>query len=102
MEVVVGSLDKLPRNGMAEYSIDGLCVLVCRTGDSLYATGGVCPHRGAQLSQGTIQDSVVVCPWHEWAFDVETGCGITNPVSGLVTYPVTVRGGLIVITVPDN
>lgn len=102
MEVVVGSLDEIPENGMAEYYINGLCVLLCRSGDAVRAVSGICPHRGAQLGQGVLQGMSVVCPWHEWEFDAETGCGITNPVSTLSSYAVTIKNGQIVVTVPDN
>ncbi len=101
MEVVVGSLDSIPTNSMAEFSIDGKCVLVCRAGDAIFATSGICPHRGAQLSQGTLNGTSVVCPWHEWEFDVETGFGLTNPVSALTSYVVRIKDGMIVVQVPD-
>jgi nitrite reductase (NADH) small subunit len=34
---------------------------------------GVCPHEGGPLGEGTIENGRVVCPWHEYAFDVKTG-----------------------------
>lgn len=102
MEVVVGSLDEIPENGMAEYNVDGQSVLVCRAGDAVHAVSAICPHRGAQLGQGTLNGTSVVCPWHEWEFDVETGCGLTNPVSALCSYAITIRNGEIVVTLPDQ
>ena len=36
------------------------------------ALGARCPHRGADLSQGSIVDGCVQCPFHGWCFD---GCG---------------------------
>lgn len=102
MEVVLGSLEEIPENGMTEFSIDGQCILVCRTGDVVHAVGGICPHRGAQLGQGTLNGASVVCPWHEWEFDVSTGCGVTNPISTLPTYPIVVKDGKVVVTLPGR
>lgn len=92
-EVVLGRLEDIPDGGMTQVLDDGECILVCRKADEVYAVEGICPHRGAQLAMGSIQDSVVVCPWHDWAFDVRSGCGITNPIARLKQYKVGVRDG---------
>ena len=33
-----------------------------------------CPHRRAPLSAGTVEDGVLRCPYHGWAFDGSGGC----------------------------
>lgn len=81
---------------------DGRCILVCRVGDTLHAMNGICPHRGAQLAQGTLDGTSLVCPWHDWTFDVESGDGITNPVSCLDKYEVEVIDGKIVVDLDDQ
>ncbi len=32
-----------------------------------------CPHAGGSLSAGAIVDGCVICPWHAWPFNVNTG-----------------------------
>jgi nitrite reductase (NADH) small subunit len=32
-----------------------------------------CPHAGASLAMGEVQGETVTCPWHAWAFDLDTG-----------------------------
>jgi nitrite reductase/ring-hydroxylating ferredoxin subunit len=65
-------------------------VLVVRTGEeSFAAVTDACPHQGARLSQGRIERIwraghgrayesderfAVVCPWHNFEFDLSTGC----------------------------
>ena len=88
-------LEDIPENGMTQIDLDGKAILVCRAGGKVHAVEGTCPHRGAQLAQGTLEGTAVVCPWHDWAFDVETGCGITNPTAPLKKYAVTVREGVV-------
>lgn len=36
-----------------------------------------CPHAGASLAGGYIQNDCLVCPWHHWSFHLDTGqyCG---------------------------
>ena len=33
------------------------------------AVGGRCPHRGADLAQGSVVDGHIQCPFHGWCFD---------------------------------
>jgi nitrite reductase (NADH) small subunit len=65
-------------------------LLVVRTGeDSFSAVSNSCPHQGARLSDGrveriwtagdgraheTLERFAVVCPWHNFEFDLTTGC----------------------------
>jgi nitrite reductase (NADH) small subunit len=39
----------------------------------LHALNGICPHRGGPLGQGVVQAESVVCPWHSWSFNLNTG-----------------------------
>lgn len=87
-ETILGPTTDLPDGEMRQYHVDGMAVLVTNLGGEYYAVEGICPHRGAQLAQGRLQGTAVVCPWHDWAFDVTTGQGITNPVSCLKRFKI--------------
>ena len=39
----------------------------------LYALEDACPHRGAPLHRGEVEEGRLVCPLHGWAFDLDTG-----------------------------
>lgn len=72
-----------------------------------------CPHRGGPLSQGTLRDGVVTCPWHRARFDVQSGKLVSGPevgpnvpllrkclalfVRNLRAYPSVVRDGTVVL-----
>ncbi|MGI8907134.1 MAG: Rieske (2Fe-2S) protein [Candidatus Sumerlaeaceae bacterium] len=96
-EVALGPVADVPEGEMRQYQVDGEAVLVCNIGGKYHAIEGTCPHRGAMLAQGQLHGTAVVCPWHEWAFDVTTGRGISNPVSCLKKYELIVRKDQIVI-----
>jgi phenylpropionate dioxygenase-like ring-hydroxylating dioxygenase large terminal subunit len=63
-----------------------------------------CPHRGADLAFGRLEDGGLRCPFHGWLFDVNGKC-LETPAepegSQLCTrirqrsYPVTVRSGIV-------
>ncbi len=38
-----------------------------------YAVDNICPHEGGPLGEGSLEGSLVTCPWHAWQFDVKTG-----------------------------
>lgn len=97
-EVVIGPAEALQAGQMMHVELDGEQVLVCNIDGQLHAVEGTCPHRGAQLAQGSLHGPVIVCPWHEWAYDVTTGQGISNPVSCLRTYEVRVEDGKLIVS----
>lgn len=39
----------------------------------LHVTDDYCPHAGASLSGGFLENGCLVCSWHYWAFDLVTG-----------------------------
>jgi len=72
---------------------DGIELLLCNTGGTLYAIEDVCTHDGGPLDQGTLEGETVVCPRHGATFDVRTGDALTLPaVLPLMTFPVTIEG----------
>lgn len=60
-----------------------------------FAIDNFCPHRGAQLHEGSVIDQSVVCPWHQWQFDLTTGKCLNIPAAGVATYPVKIEEGKI-------
>ena len=47
-----------------------------RVNGDVFAIDSACPHEGAPLGEGEIQDGVVTCPWHAWTFNTCTGCSV--------------------------
>ncbi|HEY0009001.1 MAG TPA: Rieske (2Fe-2S) protein [Tepidisphaeraceae bacterium] len=51
----------------------------------------VCPHAGAPLDGGWIDDAgCAVCPWHGWAFDLQSGRIKGGGAVMIGAYPVRV------------
>ena len=62
-----------------------------------YAIVNKCPHRGAPLGEGRIEEGIVICPNHEWRFKLESGANMQNPELFIPTYPVKVKNENIYI-----
>ena len=83
------------------FGVAGEQVAVFRLRDgSLRAVSAVCPHKGGPIADGTIDRSVVMCPLHQHAFELETGCSTTG-AGPLRSYPVAAdAAGNIVLQLP--
>jgi nitrite reductase/ring-hydroxylating ferredoxin subunit len=76
---VLGPVDQIPLGEGRAFGVDGEQVAVFRLRDgTLRALSAVCPHRGGPIADGTIDGQVVMCPLHQHAFDLETGCSSTG------------------------
>lgn len=54
-------------------------ILVTRVDGALFALDDWCNHAGCLLSGGRVERRAVVCPCHEYTFDLSTGRNITWP-----------------------
>ncbi|MFE4544758.1 Rieske (2Fe-2S) protein [Arthrobacter sp. NPDC056727] len=76
---VLGPVDQIPVGEGRAYGVAGEQVAVFRLRDgTLRAVSAVCPHKGGPIADGTIDQSVVMCPLHQHAFELETGCSTTG------------------------
>lgn len=41
---------------------------------SLYVLDGYCRHMGGDLTQGTVKDDAIACPFHDWRWDGDGRC----------------------------
>ncbi|MBI4390132.1 MAG: Rieske (2Fe-2S) protein [Nitrospinae bacterium] len=62
-----------------------------------HAIANKCLHKGSPLGEGRIEEGVVICPNHEWRYDLNTGECMQNPYMKTKIYPVKVHKGAIYI-----
>src|SRR5215468_9454269 len=89
---------------------DGECRTV-KVGDKLvalfredgryYAIDDMCPHMGASLSGGYVENGIVTCPWHAWRFRLGDGAWADNPRIKIGCYPVRVQGDDLQVQVEE-
>lgn len=94
--------EDIERNGVRRFVLpDGQAIAVYRLDDGVYATEDLCSHGDASLSEGEVEDGLIVCPFHLGSFDIRTGHPTAAPCSKPVrTFRVAVEGGRILVQPP--
>ncbi len=82
----VGPTADIPANGMKEFSVAGVNVLIVHTGDAYVAFQALCPHEAIPLEQGIHDGSSLTCLEHMWQFDIKTGAPLGDALEGLRSY----------------
>lgn len=91
--VRIGSVGEMPAEGRAKaFDAQGTPVCVACIHGRLAALYDECPHRGALLSEGTIENGRLVCSWHGWSFDTTTGEELRNPLGAAKVFPLRIDG----------
>jgi nitrite reductase/ring-hydroxylating ferredoxin subunit len=99
--------------GVFRIVVDGtLSIGVIRTARGFFAVLNRCPHQGAPICSGRLtgtmlpsrpseyrysdERAVLVCPWHRWEFELETGRSVGAATRRrLPTFPIEVEDGQV-------
>lgn len=84
------------------FTVNGRIVAVFNEGGAYQAIDDLCPHMGASLAGGHLEDGVVSCPWHAWRFRTCDGTWCDNPKLKIDSFPVRVVGDEIQVAVPPK
>ena len=91
--------DVLPGQGRV-VKTDGIEIALFNVDGAFHAIGNVCRHRGGPLGEGSLDGSVVTCPWHGWEYDVTTGATLANPALNVPVYRTEVDGDDVLVELP--
>ncbi|HVX09997.1 MAG TPA: Rieske 2Fe-2S domain-containing protein [Pirellulales bacterium] len=78
-------------------SVGGQDLALFRVDGQVRAVSALCPHEGAPLAQGTIENGIITCPWHGWTFDACTGCALEPAGQQLNRYEALVEDGKVFV-----
>lgn len=92
---------ELQEGKMKLVSVEGLPVLFIKQQGQIFAIDNRCPHLGCGFSGGTLDGLVIVCPCHDWRFDLVTGEYEVEPSVKLVKYEWKIDDGTIWIKLED-
>lgn len=93
----VATLSQLADGSCLAVDLDGLPVVLVRSGGSIRALENRCPHAGAPLSEGFIEGTNITCSWHGWSFALDTGICPDDPSACVPTFEVRVEGDDILV-----
>lgn len=98
--VTVARDQDIPEGAGRVFTVDGRQVGVFKLRGELHAIDDMCPHQGASLSAGYLDDEgAVTCPWHAWRFSVKDGKWCDNPRLGVDVFEVRVVEGQVQVRV---
>ena len=95
----VGSIEE--GSGRA-FPLDGKMIAVFNDGGTYRAIDDFCPHMGASLADGHLEDGIVACPWHAWRFNTCDGTWCDNPKLKINAYAVRVEGNDIQVRLENT
>jgi nitrite reductase/ring-hydroxylating ferredoxin subunit len=102
--VRIASIDDIAP-GRAKYVALGdleLAVFHLTLPDRFVVVKNSCPHAGGNLSAGRVEGNVVTCPWHDWAFDLDTGMCTLSDAARLNQIESRVESDRIEIRLPAS
>ncbi len=98
--VTVACVGAIPEGTGRAYAVGGRVVAVFNTGNEYFAIDDLCPHMGASLAEGHVEEGVVACPWHAWRFRVSDGTWCDNPRIKIDRFPVRIVADQIQVGLP--
>jgi nitrite reductase (NADH) small subunit len=91
--VTVAKVGAIPQGQGRTFQVGQRLVAVFNRGGTYHAIDDLCPHMGASLGAGHLDDEgVVTCAWHAWHFSVCDGTWTDNPRIKIDSFDVRVEG----------
>mgnify|MGYP003296034854 CR=1 FL=1 len=83
-------------------NVAGNKICLVKIENEFFATQNRCPHAGADLSQGFCKDKKLICAFHRYEYDLQTGRGAAGQGDYINIYPLERREDGLYIGFKDN
>lgn len=87
----VASVEQATTDDPTTVTVDGRVIGLFYHDGEFYATDNRCPHMGFPLTEGSVDDGILTCPWHHARFEISCGDTFDPFADDVRTYPVEVR-----------
>jgi nitrite reductase/ring-hydroxylating ferredoxin subunit/uncharacterized membrane protein len=81
----LGALEEFAQNELTQRTVDGVPLLVVRSGSGVDVLANACSHLSGPLDEGELVveggERCVVCPWHQSVFSLSTGEVVHGPAT---------------------
>ena len=100
----VARIGDIPEGEGRAFRVEGRMVAVFFVNGEYTAINDFCPHMGASLASGYVEDGAVTCPWHAWRFCVKDGTWLDSPTSKVRcdSFPLRIVGDEIQVQIPER
>lgn len=101
--VSAGDVTTVTKARKVVIDVDGHEVLVLCHDGAFYAFANRCIHKQRELAKGVVLNGKLVCPGHQWAFELQSGYEAVKEECQ-PTYPVRVIDDVVEVdvTVPES
>ncbi len=93
---------ELQEGKMKPVRIQGIPLLLIKQHGKIYVIDDRCPHMGCKFSGGKLDGNVVICPCHDWRFNLDTGEYAEQSGYVLTAYPFKVESGKIWVNLEED
>lgn len=92
--------EELGLDELRAVTVDGIDILLVRSGDAVIACPPLCPHQQEPFEDaGICSDGVLTCTKHLWQWGVPGGDPIGEAERPLLLYPTKIKDGVIYVFV---
>jgi 3-phenylpropionate/trans-cinnamate dioxygenase ferredoxin subunit len=104
MDNFVAVLDEkeLVEGTMKLIRVESLPILLIKQSGQIFAIDNRCPHMACGFSGGTLEGMVIICPCHDWRFDLKTGEYDQDPSMKLLKYEWKTESGKIWVKIDEE
>jgi nitrite reductase (NADH) small subunit len=99
--IPVAMLDDVQDGSSLVVEVQGKEIAIFCSDGRYYAIDDACPHAGASLAGGHVENGIVTCPWHYWRFRLADGAWADNPRIKTGCYPVQILDKTIYLEYPS-
>jgi nitrite reductase (NADH) small subunit/3-phenylpropionate/trans-cinnamate dioxygenase ferredoxin subunit len=91
--ITVAKVGDIPDGEGRSFQAGERLVAVFHQAGNYFAIDDLCPHMGASLGAGYLdEEGIVVCPWHAWRFCIKSGKWADNPRLSVDRFDTRVLG----------
>lgn len=98
--VKLATLGELPVGAAKEVEFEGRVYGLFNVNGEILAIDAICPHQGGPLVDGSLEGTMVTCPWHGWQFDIKTGKTPLGSKIKQAVFEVKIEGQEVLVAVP--
>lgn len=100
--LTVAKLGDIPLGEGRAFEFNDQMVAIFNENGEYRAIDDMCPHMGASLAAGHLENCVVTCPWHGWSFDTRDGAWCDNRRIHIDVYEVRIVGDEIQVAAVEK
>jgi toluene monooxygenase system ferredoxin subunit len=93
---------EVPPMRIVKVTVEGVDLILLNVEGDIVAYHDRCPHEFAPLSEGALEEDVIVCARHLWEFETRTGVHVSRinrPDNNLKPAPVRVKRHMVEVDI---